>query len=88
MFFLFLFVSSTGPGSKESIENAEPEQLPTLQSQFCEKDPVEKKKKNSLLLSQPILQAKKNGEALSQVSLSLSSAHSLAPRSLSLSFPE
>ena len=45
MFFLFLFVSSTGPGSKESIENAEPEQLPTLQSQFCEKDPVEKKKK-------------------------------------------
>ena len=44
MFFLFLFVSSTGPGSKESIENAEPEQLPTLQSQFCEKDPVEKKK--------------------------------------------
>ena len=44
MFFLFLFVSSTGPGSKESIKNAEPEQLPTPQSQFCEKDPVEKKK--------------------------------------------
>ena len=53
MFFLFLFVSSTGPGSKESIENAEPEQLPTLQSQFCEKDPVEKKKKKKKKIPDP-----------------------------------